>query len=57
MIHSSFVYFVDPSGNERFLGSPGAEHRPDGTAYLPGDQIAAWGRGIAAVSRSMLARS
>jgi len=57
VVHSSFVYFVDPTGHERYLGSPGEEHRADGEAYLPGNQIAAWGRGIAAVSESMLGRS
>ncbi len=53
IIHSSFVYFIDPEGHERFLGSPGDDHRANGYAYLPGNQIAAWGQGIATVARSL----
>jgi cytochrome oxidase Cu insertion factor (SCO1/SenC/PrrC family) len=51
VIHSSLVYFIDPSGHERFLGSPEDDHRANGEAYLPGDQIASWGQGIALVAR------
>lgn len=54
VVHSSFVYFIDPHGVERFIGSPAEDHRADGTAYLPGNQIAAWGAGIAAVTRSLV---
>jgi cytochrome oxidase Cu insertion factor (SCO1/SenC/PrrC family) len=53
VIHSSFVYFIDPEGHERFLGSPGDDHRANGDAYLPGNQIASWGQGIATVARSL----
>ncbi len=54
VVHSSFVYFIGPDGQERFLGSPADDHRANGRAYLPGNQIAGWGQGIAAVARSML---
>ncbi len=54
VIHSSFVYFIGPNGEERYIGSPQDDHRANGDAYLPGNQIAAWGKGIAAVARSML---
>jgi cytochrome oxidase Cu insertion factor (SCO1/SenC/PrrC family) len=37
VVHSSFVYFIDPNGNERYLGSPEDDHRANGDAYLPGD--------------------
>jgi cytochrome oxidase Cu insertion factor (SCO1/SenC/PrrC family) len=53
VIHSSYVYFLDPSGTERYLGSPTEDHTRSGAAYLPGGQLAAWGRGIAAVARSL----
>ncbi|MGH9078833.1 MAG: SCO family protein [Acidimicrobiales bacterium] len=56
VIHSSFVYFIDPDGNERYLGSPEDDHRANGDAYLPGNQIDTWGEGIAATARSLLAR-
>ena len=52
VIHSSFAYFIDPSGHERYLGSPQDDHRANGEAYLPGNQIAEWGQGIALVARS-----
>jgi cytochrome oxidase Cu insertion factor (SCO1/SenC/PrrC family) len=50
IIHSSVVYFIDPSGRERYLASPQADHTAAGASYLPADQIAAWGRGIAQVA-------
>jgi cytochrome oxidase Cu insertion factor (SCO1/SenC/PrrC family) len=53
VIHSSFVYFVDPSGHERYLGAPQDDHRAGGASYLPADQIATWGQGIALVARSL----
>lgn len=53
VIHSSFVYFIDPTGHERYLGSPEDDHKANGNAYLPGDQIASWGQGIATVARSL----
>jgi cytochrome oxidase Cu insertion factor (SCO1/SenC/PrrC family) len=50
IVHSSVVYFIDPAGRERYLASPQADHATSGTSYLPADQIAAWGRGIAQVA-------
>jgi DNA-binding MarR family transcriptional regulator/cytochrome oxidase Cu insertion factor (SCO1/SenC/PrrC family) len=50
VVHSSMVYFIDPSGRERYLASPQADHTAAGTSYLPADQIAAWGGGIARVA-------
>ena len=47
------VYFIDPSGRERYLASPQADHTAAGDTYLPADQIAAWGRGIAQVARNL----
>jgi cytochrome oxidase Cu insertion factor (SCO1/SenC/PrrC family) len=51
IVHSSLVYFIDPSGRERYLASPQADHTTSGRSYLPPDQIAAWGQGIAQVAR------
>ncbi len=51
VVHSSVVYFIDPSGRERYLASPEADHTASGASYLPADQIAAWGQGIAQVAR------
>jgi cytochrome oxidase Cu insertion factor (SCO1/SenC/PrrC family) len=53
VIHSSFVYFIDPNGHKRYLGSPEDDHRANGDAYLPGSQIASWGEGIAVVARGL----
>lgn len=50
IVHSSVVYFIDPGGRERYLASPQADHTSSGASYLPADQIAAWGRGIAQVA-------
>jgi hypothetical protein len=50
IVHSSVVSFIDPGGRERYLASPQADHTSSGASYLPADQIAAWGRGIAQVA-------
>jgi protein SCO1/2 len=53
IIHSSFVFFIDPSGHERYLGSPMDDHTAKGASYLPAGPLASWGQGIALVTRSM----
>jgi cytochrome oxidase Cu insertion factor (SCO1/SenC/PrrC family) len=53
IVHSSVVYFIDPSGRERFLASPSVDHTAAGTSYLPAGQISAWGQGIAQVARTL----
>ena len=53
VVHTSAVYFIDPQGRERYLASPEVDHDKSGDSYLPADQITAWGRGIAALARSL----
>jgi protein SCO1 len=53
IVHTSAVYFIDPQGRERYLAEPMVDHSKSGTAFLPPDQIASWGRGIALVARDM----
>jgi cytochrome oxidase Cu insertion factor (SCO1/SenC/PrrC family) len=53
IVHSSFVFFIDPSGHERYLANPTADHTSSGTAYLPAGPLASWGQGIALVARSL----
>lgn len=53
IVHSSFVYFIDPHGHERYLADPTADHTASGTAYLPAGQLVSWGQGIALVARSL----
>lgn len=55
-IHSSIIYFIGPNGRERFLASPQDEHTKSGKAYLPLNQLAEWGKGIALVSKNLLPR-
>jgi len=50
IVHTSIVYFIDPQGIERYVASPMVDHTASGTTYLPGDQLQAWGHGIAAVA-------
>jgi len=54
VVHSDYLYFIDPHGQERYLASPQVDHRSSGAAYLPADQISAWGTGIALVAKSLL---
>lgn len=53
-IHSSIIYFIGPNGRERFLGSPQDDHTKSGKAYLPLNQLAEWGKGIALASKDLL---
>jgi hypothetical protein len=53
IVHTSAVYFIGPGGTERYLAEPMADHTSSGAAYLPAGQIAAWGRGIALVARTL----
>jgi len=55
VVHTSSVYFIDLQGRERYLAAPMADYTAAGAAYLPSGQIAAWGRGIALVARSLAA--
>lgn len=56
VIHSSIVYFIGANGHERFLGTPMDDHTKAGTAYLPANQLSAWGKGIALVSQDLLSQ-
>ena len=53
IVHTSVLYFIGPGGTERYLAVPMADHASSGTAYLPAGQLAAWGRGIALVARTL----
>jgi len=53
VIHSSLMYFIDAQGRERFLASPMVDHTAAGSSYLPGNQLASWGQGIALVARQL----
>jgi cytochrome oxidase Cu insertion factor (SCO1/SenC/PrrC family) len=52
VIHTSLIYFIDPQGNERYVAAPMVDHTKSGTAFLPAGQLAAWGKGIALVTRA-----
>ncbi|HEX5190334.1 MAG TPA: SCO family protein [Streptosporangiaceae bacterium] len=52
VIHTSLIYFIDPRGRERYVTSPMVDHTKKGVAYLPAGQLAAWGKGIALVTRA-----
>ncbi len=52
--HSSLVYFISPTGVERFLAAPSVDHHANGKSFLPPDQLSSWGQGIAAVSRDLM---
>ena len=53
IVHTSAVYFIGPGGTERYLAEPMADHTSSGAAYLPAGRIAASGRGIAQVARTL----
>jgi len=53
IVHTSVVYFIDPNGHERYLGSPMDDRTAGGVPYLPPNQLSDWGQGIASVVRSL----
>lgn len=57
VIHSSYIFFIDPQGHERYLASPTVDHTAQGVAFLPPGTMAQWGHGIAQYARDLLAPS
>ena len=53
VVHSSFMFFIDPQGRERYLANPMVDHTKSGTSYLPANQQAGWGQGIARIARQL----
>lgn len=53
IVHSSFIFFIDAKGNERYLADPTDDHTASGAAFLTAGALSSWGRGIALVSRSI----
>jgi cytochrome oxidase Cu insertion factor (SCO1/SenC/PrrC family) len=53
LIHSSLIYFIDPTGRERYLAAPTDDHTASGASFLPARQLLAWGQGIAEVARTL----
>jgi protein SCO1 len=54
VLHTSVMYFIDPSGTERYVAAPMDDRTAAGAAYLPGDQLTDWGHGIALVTRQLM---
>jgi cytochrome oxidase Cu insertion factor (SCO1/SenC/PrrC family) len=54
IVHSDSLYFIDPTGHQRWIAIPTEDHTADGTAYLPAAQVRQWGVDIASVVRQML---
>jgi hypothetical protein len=54
IIHTSVVFFIDPSGHERYIATPVDDHTAQGSAYLPAGPLASWGDGIALVIRQLI---
>lgn len=54
IIHTSIVFFIGPNGRERYIGVPTDNHTAKGRAYLPANQLVAWGKGIALVTQSLI---
>ena len=46
-VHSSYLYFINPLGRERYLADATVFQNESGRAYLPPGLIGRWGRGIA----------
>lgn len=53
--HSEAMYFISPGGAMRYVATPYANLRKNGTGWLPGPTITQWGKGIARYARRVLA--
>ena len=53
IVHTSVMYFIDPSGHERYIAVPIVNHTATKKAFLPAPSLTAWGRGIALVARNL----
>ena len=53
VVHTSVAYFIDPSGQERYVAFPMIDHTATGAAYLPAGPLAQWGVGIATVAKAL----
>lgn len=54
VVHTSSIFFIDPTGHERFLASPIVDHTSSGASFLPGGQITSWGQGISLTARATI---
>ena len=43
------------TSDRRFLANPMVDHNASGASYLPANQLASWGQGIALVARHLAA--
>ena len=53
IIHSDTIYFIDPTGHQRWIAIPTEDHAASGASYLPVPQMRQWGVDIASVVRQM----
>ena len=53
IVHTSIMYFIDPSGHERYIAVPIVNHTATKKAFLPAPSLTAWGRGIALVATNL----
>ena len=53
VIHSSFMFFINPQGRETYLADPMVDHTKSGASFLPIGQQTAWGHGIAMVANQL----
>lgn len=53
IVHSDTIYFIDPSGHQRWIAIPTEDHTASGDTYLPAPQVRQWGVDIASVVRQM----
>ncbi len=54
VVHSSLTYFIDGHGRLRYVAAPQVDHTAAGAAFLPANQLRAWGHGIAEVATSLV---
>lgn len=54
VVHSEAMYFIAPGGRVRYVATPYANLRKNGTGWLPLSTITGWGNGIARYAKASL---
>lgn len=57
IVHADYFYFVNPSGQERYLASPMVDQAKNGVGYLPQPTLVQWGNGIATYVRRIMGKN
>lgn len=56
-VHADYLYFITPSGHERYIATPIVDQAKNGRGFLPQTTLKQWGQGIATYLSRILEKS